>query len=100
MYETFFKQIKGTAMGLPLSMIIADLVMQYVENKIIQKSDQAIKLNKRYVDDVFLVARDEDLPKILEIANSICSSIQFTIKFRASVYRKPTFSGEYINFRF
>lgn len=102
-------------------MAIAKLLMQYIEKKIIYKSGHAIKLQKRYVDEVFLVARDEDLTKVLETANFVCPSMQFTIEFEAncqllfldvyikkkedtniqnseiSIYHKPTFYNQYLN---
>lgn len=104
-------------------MRITDLVMQYIEYKIIQKSGLAVKYWKRYVDNVFSVARDKPICKILEPTNTVVGpSIKFTIELEANcqlpfldiyidrkkdtniqhietpVYHKPNFSGQYLHF--
>lgn len=77
---------------------------------------------KRYVDDVFLFAKHEDLNEIIQIANSICQAIQFIVEIETdrklpsldviveklenfdfqevltSVNRKATNSGQYQHF--
>lgn len=40
----FAVPIAGTVMGFPLSVTIAELVMQYIENELIYKTGHAIKL--------------------------------------------------------
>ena len=73
----------------------------------------------RYVDDTFILCpHQEDIQTLLDHMNSIRPSIQFTMEkvqdnklsflnvlvtcteqgFRSSVYRKPTFTGQYLNF--
>ena len=71
----------------------------------------------RYVDDTFILwPHQEDVQILLDHVNSIRPSIQFTMEkeqdnklpflditrteqgFRSSVYRKPTFYGQYLNF--
>lgn len=76
----------------------------------------------RYIDDIFVVADPHDLDSILDMANSTCLPINFTIEYEsvgqlkfldilvhrelgspfqkvsASVYRKKSFSGQYTNF--
>ena len=73
----------------------------------------------RYVDDTFILwPHQEDVQILLDHVNSIRPSIQFTMEkekdnklpfldvlvtrteqgFRSSVYRKPTFTGQYLNF--
>ena len=75
----------------------------------------------RYVDDTFILwPHQEDVQVILDHMNSIQPSIQFTMEkeqdnklrfldvlvtrveqgFRSSVYCKPTFTGQYLNFNF
>ena len=72
----------------------------------------------RYVDDTFILwPHQEDDQTLLDHVNSMQPSIQFTMEkggdnklpfldvlltrteqnFRSSVYRKPTFTGEYLN---
>ena len=73
----------------------------------------------RYVDDTFILwPHQEDVQILLDHMNSIRPSIQFTMEkeqdsklpfldvlvthteqeFRSSVYRKPTITGQYLNF--
>lgn len=42
-------------MGSPISVVIAEIVMQYIENQILEDAPFDIKLWKRYVDDVIAV---------------------------------------------
>ena len=42
-------------MGSPISVVIAELVMQKIENQIFDNCPVEIKIWKRYVDDVFAV---------------------------------------------
>ena len=73
----------------------------------------------RYVDDTFILwPHQDDIQTLLDYVNSIQPSIQFTMEkkrdnklplvdvlvtrteqgFRSSVYRKPTFTRQYLNF--
>ena len=75
----------------------------------------------RYVDDTLILwPRQENVQILLDHVNSIQPSIQFTMEkeqdnklpflnvlvtrteqgSRSSVYRKPTFTGQYLNFNF
>lgn len=73
--DKFFKQIKGTAMVSPLLVVIAEIAIQYIEEKNIHKLDVILKFLGNYVEDVFIVSINEDLTEILLLANSICLSI-------------------------
>ena len=113
-----YKQIFGLPMGSPLSPILADLVMQDLECKAIKNLTFHLPLYYRYVDDIILAAPVNSLPSVLDTFNSMHDRLQFTIEIenenRISFldvtlikwndriifdqYRKPTFSGRYLNF--
>jgi hypothetical protein len=116
---TYYKQVKGLAMGSPISSTIAEIVMHEIDIAAVGLLGNRLLLWKRYVDDILaFLNRLLDIQDILNILNGINTNIQFTveeekhnsipfldIKIRSSesglkceVYRKPTHSGHYLNF--
>jgi len=113
-----YQQIFGTPMGSPLSPILADLVLQDLEEKAITRLPIPLPLYFRYVDDIVLAAPPSFFPTILTTFNSFHKRLQFTIEksinnrinfldisicltsgnFIIDWYRKPTFSGRFLNF--
>lgn len=67
----------GTNMGHPLSPLIAELFMSFLEMEL-KTNDQMPRIWHRYVDDVFSIVRKDDVTNVLSILNSKYSSIQFT----------------------
>lgn len=55
--KIIYKQTFGTPMGSPLSPIIADLVMQDLEEKALNSIGLSLPLYYRYVDDIILAAK-------------------------------------------
>ena len=119
-----FAKKEGVAMGSPLSPVLANLCMEFVEREILSRCDTETKpiLWVRYVDDVFIIFRgnEDQLKRLIDISNSILPSIKFTTEvevdfklsfldvlvfrdhnnhnFKFSVYRKATNSESYIHF--
>ena len=73
----FYKQTKGAPMGNPLSPFLCELFMANLEEKLDQQGFLPSRW-WRYVDDIFSIIKRENLPKMLEIINSIHKNIQFT----------------------
>lgn len=116
--DNIYKQTFGTPMGSPLSPIIADLVMQDLENKALYKIGFKLPLYYRYVDDILLVTKSDKIDHIVNTFNSFHDRLQFThelendrqISFldlklivRDNVvyvdwYHKTTFSSRYLSF--
>ena len=46
-----YKQLHGTAMGWPVSVVVAEIVMEHVKNRALATCRQMIPLWLRYVDD-------------------------------------------------
>lgn len=111
-----YKQIDGLPMGLPLSPILADLVMEYVLDQAIAKLSFELK---EYVDDLFLIIPSTLIEYARDIFNSFHHKIQFTIVEETNRvlpfldvllihekdhsidfdwYSKPTASGRILNF--
>lgn len=78
--DRFFEQVEGTAMGSPLSPVVANLFMEALESKALELSPLRLKMWVRYVDDTFVLwpHSEEELDNFHERLNSITPSIQFT----------------------
>jgi len=121
-YFTFdnaiYKQIFGTPMGSPLSPILSDIVMQDLETKAFQNLNLYLPLYFRYVDDLLLLAPNNEVDNILKTFNSIHERLRFTIEMESNRtlnfldlsliirgdrliidwYRKDTCSGRYLSY--
>ena len=116
-----YKQKEGTAMGSPLSPVIANLFMEDFETTALMTAELQPKIWKRYVDDTFVIwphGRTK-LNEFLSHINSLHHKITFTVEIEennqlpfldilirrkhtsleTTVYRKPTNTNQYLNFR-
>ena len=50
--QEIYKQIQGTPMGFPVSVVLSEMTLLNIENQIIQNSPAPIVLWKRYIDDI------------------------------------------------
>ena len=115
----FYEQKFGTAMGSPVSPIVANIFMQNLETKAVQYSEFIPKVWYRYIDDTFVIIEKEHEDYFFEHINLINPSIQFTKEtesncqlpfldvlvlrdssgyLNTSVYRKPTHTNQFLNF--
>ncbi|XP_018368045.1 PREDICTED: uncharacterized protein LOC108764350 [Trachymyrmex cornetzi] len=87
-YFTFddqtYKQTFGTPMGSPLSPIIADLVMQDLESRVLSTIKFPLLFYYRYVDDIVLCVPTSEVEDILNRFNSFHPRLQFTIEVGGS----------------
>ena len=97
--KKFYKQIFGSPIGSCTSLIFAEIVMEEQEinalNKL--KSSDALNTNsnhfsmppeyntdnvlfyKRYVDDLFLIVKEDHIDKVHDVFNSFNNSLKFTV---------------------
>ena len=108
---TYYKQVFGTAMGSPVSAVIANMVIEDVKERALAASPVKPFFWKRYVDDVISAVSGNEAERLLSHLNSVEPSIQFTLEsendrhspfldlnvsrgvqgnLETSVYRKPT----------
>ena len=115
-----FKQIFGCPMGFPVSAILANLIMEYVEGKALLSAPNPLKWWFRYVDDSHVCVKREHVDELHSHLNSINANIKFTILIESegsiafldtkttgqdngsiivSVYRKATHTDHYLDFK-
>ena len=110
------RQIDGVAMDSPFGSSFANIFVGYNEALLFKRVNKPI-MYYRYVDDTFAVFNDEDeCNEFFSHLNSLHPSLHFTFEkecnrtlpfldvlvekndheFITSIYRKPTFTGQYI----
>ncbi|XP_062714409.1 uncharacterized protein LOC134291108 [Aedes albopictus] len=119
MFErAYYQQIFGTAMGNPLSPIIAEYVMEDLLDNAVAANTVVIPFLKKYVDDLFLALPLENVEDV-EIFNQQNEHIQFTVEreensrlpfldmllvrqenhtIKTEWYRKAIASGRFLNY--
>ncbi|XP_070577734.1 uncharacterized protein [Ptychodera flava] len=121
--EQIYQQLFGTAMGSPVSPIVANLFMEHLEQQAIVTAPLNCKpsLWKRYVDDILEKIKKGEVDNLTEHINKVdpTGSIKFTYEpevegqipfldtlivrrddgsVKLLVYRKKTHTDQYLNF--
>ena len=117
--NSFYQQVHGTAMGSPVSVVVADLVMEDVESRALSTYPFPPQFWKRYVDDTCCALRSDLVDDFHRHLDSIEDCIQFTLETESqgqlafldvmithnpdrsidtTVYRKPTHTNKYLDF--
>ena len=68
---TVYQQIFGTAMGSPVSVVVANIVMEHIEDLALSTSPVPTIFWKRYVDDVLTAVPADQVDGMLAHINSI-----------------------------
>lgn len=79
--DQLYKPKTGIAIGCSLSPVIADFVMTDIINQALIELSYDPKLIVKYVDDILLIAPQDELEETLRVFNSINTSISFTIEY-------------------
>ena len=116
MYDgKWYKQTFGVNMGNPLSCFVANILMGNLEQKL-KDEGKLPKLWLRFVDDIFIIIKKENITSFLKMINEIHKTIKFTEeietdkqisfldltltrkgnKIDVSVYRKSTNTDRFI----
>ena len=114
----FYEQVEGAAMGSPVSPIVANLYMEYLEQKALSTAPHPHRFWGRYVDDTFVIHKEANKQSFLQHINSVDPAIRFTVEdnkedgsipfldtivkpeadgsLSITVYRKPTHTDQYL----
>ena len=115
-----YQQIFGTAMGSPVSVVVANMVMEDIEQKAIRSFRNPLRICKRYVDDTFVITDQKEVGYFLHHINNLEESIKFTMEMEdngkiafldalihrdeggvltSTVHRKETHTNRYLHFK-
>ena len=115
--DQFYGQNESVAMGSPISPIVANLYMEYFEQKALSTAHTPPMLWHKYVNDTFVIQKEENKQNFLQQINGVDLAIQFTVGnnkedgatpswiqlkpetdgvLSTTVYRKPTQTDQYI----
>ena len=78
--DQFYEQVEGAAMGSPVSPIVANLYMEYLEQKALSTAPNPPKFWCRYVDDTFVIHKEANKQGFLQHINSVDPAIRFTVE--------------------
>ena len=114
----FFEQVEGAAMGSPVSPIVANLYMEYLEQKALSTVTPPPRFWHRFVDDTFVIQKEVNKQGFLQHINSVDPTITFTVEdnkedgsipfldtivkpeenggLSITVYRKPMHTDQYL----
>ena len=104
-------------MGSSLSPVIANMVMEDLEQQALSTFHNPPSISVRYVDDIYVIVKTENVDAFHKHPNTINSSMQFTVEMETSgsiafldvlltreldgslstsIFRKPTHTGRYL----
>ncbi|CAD6221817.1 GSCOCG00011645001-RA-CDS, partial [Cotesia congregata] len=117
--DNLYQQVDSSSMGNPASPSLANVVMNFIINKALDKLDFHIPLLKLYVDDTLLLIPKDKVDHVFGCFNSINDKIKFNIEIEkesrlpfldvmvircngrllTNWYVKETSSGRLLNFK-
>ena len=116
--DQFYEQVQGATIGSPVSLIVANLYMEYLEQKALSTVPNPPRFWHRFVDDTFVIHKEANKQGFLQHINSVDPAIRFTVEdnkedgfipfldtsvkpeadgtLSVTVYRKTTHTDQYL----
>ena len=69
--DHFYEQVECAAMGSPVSLIVANLYMEYLEQKALSTAPNPPRFQHRFVDDTFVIHMEANKQGFLQHINSV-----------------------------
>ena len=69
--RNFYEQKEGAAMGSPVSAVVANLYIEFFEEKALEMALNRPRVWKRYVDDTFCILRKGSTEELLHHLNGV-----------------------------
>ena len=113
-----YEQVESVDMGYLISALVANLYMENFEKKALNTTSTPPRVWMRYVDDTFVIQREDQKQNFLDHINNINLTIKFTVEgnqengaipfldtlikpeadnsLSITVYRKPTDTDQYL----
>ena len=76
----FYEQVEGAAMGSPVSPIVANFYIEYLEQKALSTAPHFPKFWHRFVDDTFVIHKEVNKKGFLQHINIVDPAIKFTVE--------------------
>lgn len=78
--DKYFRQVFGSAMGSPLSPILAELVLENLVNTVTRNLAFEIPVLRKFVDDFILALPEKQIAQTLDAFNNYNEHLQFTME--------------------
>ena len=78
--DQFYEQVEGAAMGSPVSPIVANPYMEYLEQKALSTASNPPRFWCRFVDDTLVIHKEVNKQGFLQHINSVDPAIKFTVE--------------------
>ena len=75
-----YEQVECVVVGFPVSPIVANLYMDNFAKKVINSASTPPRLYMRYVDDTFVIQREDQMQRFLNLINNIDPAVKFTVE--------------------
>ena len=90
-----YQQVHGTAMGSPVSVVVANLVMEDIKERALSTFHPPPQFWKRYADDTCAALPPDQIHPFLDHLNRIEPCVQFTVEeesdgMQVGLPRRPT----------